>query len=395
MEFDFDTPIGLRNTHCQKWDNLSVLADTGAPGTPEDTIPMWVADMDFAAPPPVLTALRAEAARGYCGYFGIPEPVAEAVAGWMTRTHGWALDPDHVRFTVGVIGGLKIALEAVTQPGDGVIVFPPVYHAFYRVLDALDREVVESPLILQDGRHQMDLDALEASLTGRERAVIFCSPHNPGGRIWQPHEIQALAAFCARHDLTLIADEIHMDLTFPGETFHPTASTAPDCLERLIVLSAASKGFNLAGGETGFAVIPDKAMRERYDLATPRAGAGLNRFGMVMTKAAFSDGDTWSAAVRAYLADNFALWRERVGALPGVHVVEMSSTYLTWIDFRGTGMTHGEIRKRIADGARIASSPGTQFGTGGECHNRFNIAMPRPLLIEAITRMEAAFADLQ
>lgn len=395
MSFDFDTPLGLRNTHCSKWDNLDVMADGGGADDPASVIPMWVADMDFAAAPPVRAALQAEIDRGYMGYFGIPGPVAEAAAGWLDRKHGWAVDPSHIRFTVGVIGGLKIALEAFTAPGDGVIVFSPVYHAFFRMIDAMGRKVVESPLVVEGGRHVMDLDALEASLTGAEKAVILCSPHNPGGRVWSPEEIQALAALCLRHGVTLVSDEIHMDLTFPGVVFHPTAKAAPESLPQLVVLTAASKGFNLAGGETAIAILPDPDVRRRFDQAAKYAGAGVNRFGMVMSKAAFGEGDAWSAAVRDYLAGNFEIWKERVGALPGISVMPMTSTYLSWVDFTGTGMADTEIRTRLAKGAGLAVSPGTQFGQGGEGHNRFNIAMPRALMIEAIERMEAAFSDLQ
>ena len=395
MAFDFDTPLSLRNAHCQKWDNLSVMADTGKPDDPSDVIPMWVADMDFAAAPAVRAALKDELERGYFGYFGIPDPVAGAVTSWMERQHGWAIEPSQIRFTVGVIGGLQTAFDAFSAPGDGIIVFSPVYHAFYRKIDAMDRRVVESPLVLREGRYEMDLAALEASLAGDEKIVILCSPHNPGGRIWSHEEIRQVTEFCARHDLILISDEIHMDLTFPGVPFHTAAVAAPEALPRLIMLSTASKGFNLAGAETGFAIIPDDALRARFDRSAARVGAGVNRFGMVMLKAAFTDSDEWSDAARRYIAGNFALWRDRVSAIPGLSVMDMPSTYLTWVDFSGTGMERLEVRERLNRGARIAASPGTQFGTGGESFNRFNIAMPRPLLMEAIERMEAAFADLQ
>lgn len=395
MSFDFDTPLQLRGSHCQKWDNLSVMADTGIPDDPTDVISMWVADMDFKAAPPVVDALQEEASRGYFGYFGVPGPVAEAAAAWVDRKHAWTVDPAHMRFTVGVIGGLKIAIEAFTEPGDGVIVFSPVYHAFFRVLSALDRQIVESHLPVEDGRHHMDLEALGNALTGNEKAVILCSPHNPGGRIWTPEELRDLAAFCARHDLLLISDEIHMDLTFPDTVFTPTGLAAPDAMPRLITLTAASKGFNLAGGETGIAIIPDDALRERFDLAVPRYGAGVTRFGMVLTKAAFTHGDAWSAAVRSYIAGNFDLWHERIGAIPGVRSTKMAATYLSWVDFSDTGMSAHEIRQRIASDARIAASPGSQFRGDCATHGRFNLAMPRPLLLEAIERMEHAFADLQ
>ena len=395
MDFDFDRPLGLRNTHCQKWDNLSVMDDGGGAGDPAGVIPMWVADMDFAAPPPVRAALQAELDRGYLGYFGIPGPVADAVSGWMDRQHGHAVDPAHVRFTVGVIGGLKIAIEAFSARGDGVILFPPVYHAFYRVIAAHGRRAVESELVLEDGRYRMDLETLEASLDGSEKIVILCSPHNPGGRIWEPGELRALADFCARHDLILVSDEIHMDLCFPGTKFHSTCVAAPEARARLVTLSAASKGFNLAGAETAFALIPDDTLRARFDDTARWAGASVNRFGMIALKAAFTECADWSAAVRAYLAENFAIWRDRIGALPGISVMDMPATYLTWVDFAGTGMAFGELRTRIARDARIAASPGTQFGSGGDTWNRFNIAMPRPLLLDAIERMETAFGDLQ
>ncbi len=395
MSFDFDTPLALRGTHSQKWDSLSVLDDTGIPGDGEDVIPMWVADMDFAAAPAIRATLEAENARGYFGYFGVPGPVADAVSAWTGRKHGWHPDPAHIRFTRGVIGGLMYAIEAVSAPGDGVIVFSPVYHAFHRVIKAMGREEFESPLSLVDGRYEMDLDALEAALTGREKVLILCSPHNPGGRVWSPGEIRAVAALCARHGILLVSDEIHMDLCFPGTTFHPAATAAPEAQGNLVVLSAASKGFNIAGMETGYAVIPDERLRRAFDLAAGRLGGGPNRFGMLVTRAAFTECDAWSDAARAYIAGNFAIWRDRIGALPGISVMDMAATYLSWVDFAGTGMERPEVRRRLAHDARVAASPGTQFGLGGESFNRFNIAMPRPLLLEAIGRIEAAFADLQ
>ena len=239
------------------------------------------------------------------------------------------------------------------------------------------------------------LDALAARLTGRERIVTLCSPHNPGGRLWTPAEIAELAAFCADHDLILLSDEVHMDLVFPGATFVPTALAAPDALDRLVVITAASKGFNTAGGETGLIIVRDPTLRERMTAVNMAYGGTPNRFGLMMIKAAFTGGADWSAAVRAYLARNFALWRDRIGALPGVRVMDMQATYLSWVDFTDTGMTPEETDRRIRQDARIAQSPGAQFGKGGENFHRFNLAMPRARLIEAIERLETAFGDLQ
>ncbi|MEO1789371.1 MAG: PatB family C-S lyase [Pseudomonadota bacterium] len=394
--FDFDTPLPLRDTHCSKWDAVaSVFKDLPEQPPVDEVIPMWVADMDFKAAPPILAALEAEVSRGHLGYFTNDRPIAELVGQWMQTHHGWQVDPDWVRFTRGVIEGVALAVGAFSARGDEIIVFSPVYHAFYRKVEALGRVIRESELVLEDGVYHMDLDALEASLSGKEKIMILCSPHNPGGRLWSQAELAAVAAFCEKHDLILVSDEIHMDLTFPGQSHLPTGAAAPDSYSRLIMLSAASKGFNTAGGETGFAIIPDPSVRAAIDVVRSAISGTMNRFGMATTKAAFSDGAEWSLAVRTYLADNFTLWRDRISALPGIKVMDMPSTYLTWVDFSGTGMDAAEVRLRLGRDARIATNPGAQFGTGGEMYNRFNIAMPRPLMINAIERMEAAFADLQ
>ena len=391
MSFDFDTPLSLNHIHSDKWDNVPAVF--GISG--DDVLPMWVADMDFAAAPPIVEAMQAEVTRRYFGYWGHDRPVAEAAAGWLDRTHGWSVDPDAMRFTHGVVLGFATTLSAFTDPGDAVILFSPVYHTFFRRARAMGREVLESPLQLVNGRFEMDLDTLQSALTGREKMLVLCNPHNPGGRIWTAQEVRAVAEFCGRNDLLLISDEIHMDLTFPRFTHLPTAAIAPGAMDRLIVLTAASKGFNIAGGETGLVIIPDADLRARYDVAHRAQGGTPNRFGMIMMKAAFTHGDAWSAAVRSYLADNFTLWRDAVSALPGISVMDMDATYLTWVDFAGTGMDEAEVKRRLLEDARIAASAGRPFGLGGETCSRFNIAMPRPLLREAIGRMNHAFADLQ
>lgn len=391
MDFEFDTAPSGKGHFTQKWDDMAPKMGV----TAEDAIPMFVADMDFRAAPCIRAALQADLDRGYLGYFSQTERVSEAVTGWMSAKHGWSFDASALRYTHGVVAAFATVIDAFSDPGDSVILFSPVYHSFYGKLRALGRTVLESPLVLKDGRFEMDLDDLAARLTGREKIVVLCSPHNPGGRLWTGDEIRALAAFCEAHDLILLSDEIHMDLTFPGVAHLPTAVAAPSVRSRLVTITAASKGFNIAGGETGFVVIEDEALMARFDPAQRSRGGTPNRFGMLMLRAAFLEGGPWSEAVRAYLAGNFALWRDRIGALPGIGVMDMSATYLSWVDFRGTGCSIDEIDTRIAVDARIAKSPGTAFGTGGEGWNRFNLAMPRPRLVEAIERMEAAFADLQ
>ena len=356
---------------------------------------MWVAEMDYRAAPAILQALQNEIDMGVMGYHTDPSVANKAVADWMTDRHGRAMEPSWVRYTHGVISGFGDVIATYSAPGDGVIVYAPVFHAIYRQITAMDRVVVESRLALRDGQFFMDLEAPESSLTGREKIVTFCSPHNPGGRIWTEDEIRALAAFCTKHDLVLIADEIHMDLVFPGAKFVPTAVAAPECLERLVVLTGASKGFNIAGAETGILIAPDPKRRKALDRTILDRESSPNRFGMAMLTAAFAESGEWSDAVRGYIAENYRIFSDRIGKLPGISVMDMQSTYLTWVDFSSLGMSDADLLKRLLDVAKVAPSPGTTFGTGGSGHLRFNVALPRPTLLLAIERIEAAFADIQ
>ena len=391
MDFDFDTPLELRGNHVSKYDGIERVFGTSDPSV----IPMWVADMDFAGAPAIRAAVMREAERGYFGYFTDNTEANQALADWYAARHGWTMEPGWVRYTHGVVNGFGDVLATFSMPGDGVIVFAPVYHAFYRQITAMGREVLESPLKIEGGQFHMDLDQLETMLTGRERILTLCSPHNPGGRLWTEEELQSVAAFCARHDLILISDEIHMDLVFPGSRHIPTAVAAPDHLDRLVVLTAASKGFNIAGAETGILIAPDPGVRAKIDKVLSDRESSPSRFGMAMITAAFGESGDWSEAVRVYLAQNFRVFADRIGALPGVSIMEMDSTYLAWANFSGTGMDDRELLDRLVKDARIAPSPGTQFGSGGSGHMRFNLALPRATLLDAIARIESAFGDLQ
>ena len=389
--FDFDEIIDRRGTHCSKWDMMEPLYKV----SPDDGLAMWVADMDFRPPACVTAALRAEIDHGVHGYFGDDADYKAAITGWMARRHGWEVDPAAIATTHGVVAGLALCLQAFTAPGDGVILFSPVYHAFYRAIRANGREVVESPLVQHDGRYRMDLDALAASLTGREKVMLLCSPHNPGGRVWSRAELRALADFCVAHDLLLIADEIHHDLVLPGHKHTAIPLAAPEVLDRLVMLTAPTKTFNIAGALTGNVIIPDDALRARFAATHLAAGTSPNRFGVLMATAAYAGGDAWVDALCSYLAGNARTFDEGVGAIPGLRPMPLEGTYLAWVDFAGTGMEPAEFTARVERDARIAPSHGPAFGTGGESFLRFNIATPRPRIEEAVRRLQAAFADLQ
>ncbi len=389
--FDFDEIIDRRDTHCAKWDMMQPLFGVA----PSDGLAMWVADMDFRPPAAVTAALQAEIDHGVHGYFGDDRAYRAAITGWMQRRHGWQVDPESIASTHGVVAGVALCLQAFTEPGDGVILFSPVYHAFYRVIRANGRVVVESPLVQRDGRYEMDLDALAASLTGRERMVVLCSPHNPGGRVWSRDELASLATFCAAHDLLLVSDEIHHDLVLPGNRHVPMPLAAPDALDRLVMLTAPTKTFNIAGALTGNVIIPDAALRKRFAATHVAAGASPNRFGVLMATAAYAGGDAWVDDLCLYLAENARAFDAGVNAIPGFRSMPLQATYLAWVDLAGTGMTPEEFTARVERDARIAPSHGATFGTGGESFLRFNIATPRSRIDEAVRRLQSAFADLQ
>jgi cystathionine beta-lyase len=390
---DFDTIIDRRGSYAMKWDLMEarygVAPDTG--------IPMWVADMDFRPPACVQAALTAMADPGVYGYYGGDSAYLDAIRWWMANRHGWDVAPEAIFSTHGLVNGTALCVDTWTQPGDAVILFTPVYHAFARVITSNGREVRECPLAVDDtGRQSMDLDAAEALLQGNERMVILCSPHNPGGRVWTTDELRALADFAKAHDLIVVSDEIHHDLVFPGARHVPMALAAPEISDRLVMLTAASKTFNIAGAHLGNVIIPDATLRKPFAQRMAALGISPNSFGLHMVAAAYSaEGAEWLDALIPYLDENRRLFDEGVNAIPGLRSVPLEATYLAWVDFSGTGMTPAEFTRRVEQEAKIAVNHGDTFGTGGGPYLRFNFATPRIVVAEAVARLQAAFADLQ
>jgi cystathionine beta-lyase len=390
---NFDRVIERRGTHASKWDNMAKLSGIDAP----DALPMWVADMDFAAPPGVTEALAAEIARGVHGYYADTGTWTAALVAWMARRHDLRIEATWVSPTPGVVSGLGLILQAVSAPGDEVVVFPPAYHAFRRIILANERRILDAQLVECEGRYAMDLDALETRLTPKTRVVFFCSPHNPGGTVWSRQEIRALASFCAEHDLILVSDEIHCDLVFGGVRHTPTMTAAPEIADRLITCVAATKTFNLAGAHVGACVTSNAALKRKLDARIMASGLGsYNGFGMIATEAAWRTGDAWLDALISYLTESRNLFDAGIeAAAPGARSMRLDATYLAWVDFAGTGLPPEEVAARVKGRAHIFASPGPQFGPGGETWLRFNFATPRPILEQALGRLEDAFSDLR
>ncbi|MFV1440182.1 MULTISPECIES: MalY/PatB family protein [unclassified Phaeobacter] len=389
---DFDKIIDRRNTHCIKWDMMEDLY-----GVPRDEgLSMWVADMDFAVPSVVTDKMREMADHGVYGYVNCDSPYRSAICWWMQNRHGWSVDPDAIFTTTGLVNGVGMCLDTYTQPGDGIVLFTPVYHAFAKVIRNAGREVVECELAVNDGRYEMDFAAYDAQMTGSEKMVILCSPHNPVGRVWTQDELRSVADFAKRHDLILLSDEIHHDLVFDGATHIPMQNAAPDITDRLLMLTAPSKTFNFAGMHTGQVIIPDPDLRAKFSRRMLALALSPNSPGQCATAAAYSpEGAAWVDELVPYLDRNRQIFDAAVNEIPGLHSTRLEATYLAWVDFSGTGMSREEFTARVENDAKIAANHGPSFGTGGGSFLRFNLGTQRARVEEACERLRRAFADLQ
>ncbi|HGG04939.1 MAG TPA: pyridoxal phosphate-dependent aminotransferase [Aliiroseovarius sp.] len=388
---NFDEIIERRGTHSAKWDLMEPLY--GVPA--DDGISMWVADMDFRPPACIQDALQGMLDHGIYGYYGDDASYRAAIVWWMQNRHGWTVDPAHIFTTHGLVNGTSMCVDAFSEPGEGVVLFTPVYHAFAKVIKAAGRKVVECPLVNNDGRYEMDFDAYDALMTGNEKIVVLCSPHNPGGRVWSREELQGVADFARRHDLVLVSDEIHHDLVMPGQS-HIAMANIDGVQDRLVMMTATTKTFNIAGAHSGNVIIADDSLRDRFAARMMAMGMSPNSFGIVMAEAAYSpDGAAWVDALVAYLDGNRRLFDAGVNAIPGLKSMPLEATYLAWVDFADTGMNAEEFTRRVEKTAHIAANHGPTFGAGGESFLRFNLATPRARVQDAVDRLQSAFSDLQ
>lgn len=388
---NFDEIIERRGTDCAKWDSMQAVYGV----SPDDGLAMWVADMDFRPPQAIQDALVGMTDHGVYGYWGPEDKYRDAIRWWMKTRHDWDVERDQIFTTHGLVNGTALCIDAYTQPGDGVVLMTPVYHAFARVIRASDRALVECELALQDGKYVLDIPTWDAQMTGNEKVLVLCSPHNPGGRVWTREELTQIADFAKRHDLILVSDEIHCDLVFDGYKHIPMA-LIDGVQDRLVMMTATTKTFNIAGTHTGNVIIPDPDLRARFAKRMGALGMSANSFGIVTTQAGYTpEGAAWVDALMTYLDGNRRLFDEGIAQIPGLASMELESTYLSWVDFAGTGMARDEFTARTQDVAKIAANHGPSFGKGGDSYLRFNLATPRARVVEAVERLQDAFKDLQ
>ena len=389
---DFDEVIDRRGTHSSKWDTMEDLYGV----SPDNGLSMWVADMDFRAPKIIQEKLHGINSHGIYGYYGDYKEYNNSIKWWMKNRHNWEIDTSWIFTTHGLVNGTGLCIDAFTKPGDGIILFTPVYYQFSNLVEAARRKVVECPLRLISNQYHFDFVAYERNLSGDEKMVILCSPHNPGGRVWTKNELQEVAKFAKKHDLVLVSDEIHHDLVYPNKSHTVMPIADPSVCDRLVMMTATTKTFNIAGAHSGNVIISNPNLRQKFSQRIKALGISPNSFGLFMATAAYSpEGAEWLDELLHYIDGNRVIFDKEVNKIPGLSSMPLEGTYLAWVDFSGTGMEEEEFIYRVQEKAKIAVNHGSTFGTGGEKYLRFNLATPRTLVVEATKRLKDAFSDLQ
>ena len=397
MDYDFDTLVSRRGTDCVKWDLPAV----------DGVLPLWVADMDFRSAPAIVDALRRRVDEGVFGYAQPPASWHESLARWLARRHGWGIEPDSILDTTGVIPALAATIRAFCNPGDKVIIQPPVYSCFHVVIPDQGCEIVENRLLrvpVPDGlegdfSYEMDFEDLERKASDtRVKLLILSNPHNPVGRAWRADELRRVGEICLRHGVFVASDEIHADLQMPGSRHVPFASLGGDFAQGSATFWSASKAFNLAGLQTAAVVCANDAVRARirHALRVNRTGE-LNPFGFIASKVAWDTCAPWLDALRTYLHGNYSALRSFIrGRLPMLRVAKLEATYLAWVDFTSFGVPSAELARRLERDAKVKFHPGDVYGgEEGSTFLRINLASPRAMLLEALERTADFLLDLK
>ena len=387
MIVNFDKYIDNRHAKLSKFDGLRSLY-----GTSKDTcISMWVADMDFNPPQAVIKALEKEVSHGVFGYYGSNKSFINSIKMWMKNRHDWDISEEWCSVVHGVNSGIGMGLRAFSEPGDEVLLFSPIYYSFFNTIKNNGRVAREIPLKIVKDQYEVDFSELEKRLSGKEKIIIFCSPHNPGGKIWNKKTLVTLAEFCKKNKIIIFMDEIHHDLTYSDKQHTTFLKAAPEAEDISLIFTAATKTFNIAGCHTGTTIIPNPKLRSIYDREHAAFGKTPNRFGMIMTEAAYREGAEWLDQLMNYLENNKKIFSSAIKSLKKVNVFDLESTYLAWVDFSQLNVSEAELKIMLVNEAGVAPSFGSGFGNTAGKFARFNLACRTEILELAIQRLGKTF----
>jgi cystathionine beta-lyase len=387
MKYDFDRVIDRRNTYSIKYDPASR-------GKPDDVLPLWVADMDFAAPPCVIDALVSHAQHGIFGYSEPDAAYFSVIRNWFEKRFNWSVEREWLTITPGVVSALYIAVRALTQPGDGIVIQQPVYYPFESSIRQTGRKLLVNELGLNDGRYSINFDDFEDKIK-EAKLFVMCNPHNPAGRVWTSEELVRMGEICLRHRVTVIADEIHQDFIFPGHKHLMFAALDPRFADITVTCTSPSKTFNLAGLLFANIFISNETLRGKFKQEYARCGLSQpGVMGLVACKAAYQGGEDWLDQLIVYLSGNMSLIKEFLQThISKIKFIEPEGTYLAWLDCRDLGLSAQELETLITHRCKLWLSNGRSFGKGGEGFCRMNAACPRSVLREALQRLKNVNGD--
>ncbi|MCI0182690.1 MAG: pyridoxal phosphate-dependent aminotransferase [Acidibacillus sp.] len=387
---DFDQLYDRRHTASLKWDALLQLY--GA----EDLLPLWVADMDFRVPNEVLSALHERVEHGIFGYQSPREDQTQAIVDWWQKRHQFHIEPEWIVYAPGVVPSLSLAVQELTDPQDKVIIQPPVYPPFTKVVKENDRQVVHNPLHHEHGRYTIDFENLEQRLQEGAKMLILCNPHNPVGRVFDHSELTRLGDLCERYGTLVVSDEIHGDLVYTPHKHIPFASVDERFMQFSLTCAAPSKTFNIAGFHASYMVIPNETLRKTFSKALDRlALRSQNVLSSTAMLAAYRHGEPWLDELLPYLKENLTFLQEELQKrIPEISMEMPEGTYLAWLDCRKLGLDGEELKKFMIEKAKLALNDGAAFGLGGEGFMRVNVACPRTTLVQAIHQLEHAVTEL-
>ena len=393
-KYNFDAYVERRNTNCIKWDNL----DKSFPRAKEGALPMWVADMDFEVAAPILEAAHKVVDRKVFGYSTREvDKFYDAILGWYKRRFDWELDRESIMFSGGVVPAISILLRLLTEENNGVIIQRPVYYPFTNKIKENNRKVVNNPLIYKDGKYTMDFaDLEEKAADPNNKVMILCSPHNPIGRVWTEEELKKVVEICKKHNVFIIADEIHNDLIRKGHKHINLQKLCPEYKEHIVTCLAPSKTFNLAGMQMSNIIINTPELRNAWNVEVSRSGAqsGPNPFAIEAIIAAYNESEDWLDELNEYLDGTVEYIKNFVEEnLPKVKMIPIEGTYLVWLDFNEYGLTAEELETIMLEEAGLIFDEGTMFGEEGSGFERINIACPRSIVEECMNRIKVAFEN--
>ena len=387
MNYNFDEIIDRSNSDCSKIENLKPLFGR------EDIIPLWVADMDFKSPPAITDALKKRVEHGVFGYTVQSDEYFNSIIEWLNRRHNWKINKEDITYVPGVVKGFNFAIEEFTQVGDNIIIQPPVYHPFRIMTNALGRRVVNNPLTLENGQYKMDFDGLRKIVTEQDcKMLIFCNPHNPGGRVWSIEELKELADICFENKILVISDEIHSDMALPGYTHTPFATVSSEAENNSITLMAPSKTFNIAGIVSSYAVISNNKIREKYNSYVKRRGLDEgNLFAYTATISAYKECDVWLNEMLIYVQSNIDFVNSFLkDNIPEIKAILPEASFLIWLDCRSLNLSQQELVKLFVNKAELALNDGSIFGPGGDGFMRLNVGTSKAILEKALNNLKNA-----